>query len=89
MHGALFRNVVRYQYYQRDPGELLIRIIPNSMYSQQDEIKIIDEHEKKLWGEMNVSVELVKTIPLTKSGKQRRIISELRKHEPVGSEIQV
>ncbi len=74
MHGDLFKNVVRYQYYQRMQGQLIIRVIPNSIYSPADEDKIIAEHMHKLWGEMDVVVQRVMDIPLTSSGKQRRII---------------
>lgn len=77
MHGDLFKNVVRYQYYQRVPGQLVVRVIPNSMYSLADEVEIVTAHRQKLWGEMDVIVQKVQDIPMTGSGKQRRVISEI------------
>ncbi|MBN2312748.1 MAG: phenylacetate--CoA ligase family protein [Sedimentisphaerales bacterium] len=74
MHGDMFKNVVRYQYYQEKRGELEIRLIPNNRFSESDREKIRSSHEEKLWGEVRVNVVNVKHIPLTKSGKQRRII---------------
>lgn len=75
MHGDMFKNVVRYQYYQEKRGELEIRLIPNTRFSESDREKIRASHEEKLWGEIRVHVVNVTHIPLTESGKQRRIIS--------------
>jgi phenylacetate-CoA ligase len=76
MHGECFKNVIRYQYYQEVPGQLVIRIIPNPWYSTADEARIVAAHENKLWGEMEILVQSVEEIPLTASGKQRRILCE-------------
>lgn len=77
MHGEVFKNVIRYQYYQKLKGELEIRVIVNPQFSEDDEKKIAYEHKKKLWSEMDIVVHRVDDIPLTKSGKQRRIICEI------------
>ncbi|MHC4700782.1 MAG: phenylacetate--CoA ligase family protein [Planctomycetota bacterium] len=78
MHGNLFENVVRHQYYQNTPGQLVIRVIPNSKYSPADEKRIISAYESKLWNEMGIVVKKVRDIPLTSLGKQRRIISDIK-----------
>lgn len=72
-----FRNVVRFQYYQNKPGKLRLRILPNPHYTAEDERKIIGVHESRLFGEMDIIIDLVKDIPLTARGKQRLIISEI------------
>jgi len=79
MHGDVFENVVRYQYYQEERGRLEIRVIPNTRFRECDKESIRCAHEKKLWGEVQVRVVPVRHIPLTKSGKQRRVISVLGK----------
>lgn len=79
IHGDVFENVVRYQYYQEKRGELEIRVIPNTRFRECDKESIRSAHEKKLWGEVRVNVVPVRDIPLTKSGKQRRIISVCKK----------
>ena len=73
-HGDLFRNVVRYQYFQDTVGKLIIRVIPNTDFSTSDAGKIRQAYSKKLWGELEVCVECVSDIPLTVSGKQLRTI---------------
>jgi len=76
-----FHKVIRLQYFQNKPGELRIRVLPNPMFSTDDEMKIIDAHKKRMWGEMDIVIDLVKDIPLTARGKQRLIISEMRTDE--------
>lgn len=78
VHGDCFNNVIRFQYYQATPGQLVIRVIPNPMYSLVDEAKIIAAHEEKVRGEMDIIVQEVKDIPLTKSGKQRRLVCDVK-----------
>ncbi len=77
VHDDCFAHVVRYQYYQRIPGQLVIRVIPNPVYSSVDEARIVASHAKKLWGEMDIVVQCVDSIPLTALGKQKRIICEV------------
>lgn len=77
MHGEVFKNVIRYQYYQKKKGELEVRVIVNPQFSEDDEKKIAYEHKKKVWKEMDIVVHRVDDIPLTKSGKQRRVVCEL------------
>jgi phenylacetate-CoA ligase len=79
MHGNLFKNTIRYQYCQDTVGDLLIRVIPNEAFSGEDERRIIQEHNQKLWGELDISIEHVNDIPLTASGKQSRIICNVRR----------
>jgi len=79
MHGDLFNNVIRVQYYQDVIGEVVIRVIPNDAFSEEDEKRIIQEHNRKFWGELKVIVQLVNDIPLTASGKHRRIVCSVSK----------
>jgi len=75
VHGDVFANVVRYQYYQSKRGELEIHIIPNVRFRECDRESIRIAHEQKLWGEVRVRVVPVRHIALTPSGKQRRVVS--------------
>jgi len=73
----VFRNVIRFQYYQKKCGELYIRLMVNPDFKQNEETSIIEAHRKRLLGEMDINVEYVGDIPLTLSGKQRWIVSEM------------
>ncbi|HPC96317.1 MAG TPA: AMP-binding protein [Sedimentisphaerales bacterium] len=86
IHGDVFANVVRYQYYQEKQGELEIRVIPNTRFQERDSEGIRAAHEQKLWGEVRVRVVPVREIPLAPSGKQRRIVSMCAKEPPLRTE---
>jgi phenylacetate-CoA ligase len=77
MHGDFFRNVIRYQYYQMTAGHLIVKVIPSPGFSSEDERMIVAEHQKKLWGEMDIIVQRVDHIPLTSAGKQRRVVCDV------------
>ena len=79
MHGQLFENVKRYQYYQDKAGLLEIHVIPNNKFNSTDIILIEVEHKKKLHDELDVAVKLVDDIPLAYSGKQKRIVCKIEK----------
>lgn len=86
---SAFRNVIRFQYYQNKPGELKLRILPNSHYSTEDEKEIIGVHESRLFGEMDMLIEYVDDIPLTPAGKQRWLVSEIPGYAPTNPTTQI
>ncbi len=73
----VFRNVIRFQYYQKKRGELRIRMIVSARFGQEEERMILEEHRKRLLDEMDIRAEYVHDIPLTPAGKQRWIVSEV------------
>lgn len=77
MHGTMFDRVVRYQYVQEARGEVIIRVLPAPGYDVADTQAILQAHWNKLGSEMVFSVDVVEGIPLTSTGKQRRIVCEI------------
>ncbi len=73
----VFCHVIRFQYYQNKPGELRIRLMPNPNFSAADEQAIKQAHQCRLGAEMDVEIDLVNAIPLTRAGKQRWLISDV------------
>jgi phenylacetate-CoA ligase len=76
MHGDLFENVIRYQYFQQERGSLEIRLMVNPDFSDADRARIVRAHQRKLWGELEVSARVVEDLPLTGRGKHRRVVCE-------------
>lgn len=74
MHGDLFRNVVRYQYFQEERGKLEIRLMVGPAFTDQQAAFIVAKHREKLWEELDIEARIVEHIPLTAAGKQRRVI---------------
>ncbi len=75
----VFRNVIRFQYYQERQGGLHIRIMANAKFRADEARIIVEEHRKRFLDEMDIDIEYVDNIPLTKSGKQLWIVSQLNK----------
>lgn len=72
---AVFKNVKSYQYYQEEAGELVVRVVPNEFFSEQDELMILRKHQEMSHGEFNVSVQRVDQIPLRPNGKHVKLLS--------------
>jgi phenylacetate-CoA ligase len=79
MHGDLYKNVIQSQYYQNQIGKLEIRLVVSPTFSKNDALRIEEEHKKKIWDELDISIKIVDELPLTTGGKQLRIINELNK----------
>jgi len=77
MHGPLFEQVTRYQYYQEKPGEFILKIVPAPDFSESDRKSIEAEYRKKVRESLVCSVELVDEIPLTARGKLKMLDSRL------------
>jgi phenylacetate-CoA ligase len=69
MHGDMFEHVARYQYYQRTPGECVLRVMPAPGFTEADERAILGAFANKVGDELLFTIEVVENIPLTDRGK--------------------
>jgi len=70
-------NVDRAILFQEKVSELIIKVIPNEGYSEED-TKLIEKKVRNFVGEdMKVHVKLVSEIPMGRSGKRRSAISKV------------
>jgi len=76
MHGPVLENVVRYQYVQSEPGLCTFRIVPAPGFGEDDRARIATAFRDKVGDELDLTVEIVRTIELTDRGKLRRLVSE-------------
>ena len=72
-HSELYDNVESYQYYQDRPGKVVLKIVRRENYTEEDTRRIIHEHEIMLKGQVELSIEFVDEIHLTKRGKYKII----------------
>jgi phenylacetate-CoA ligase len=72
-----FKNIYKYQYYQKKEGELIIKIIPNEEFNKQDEKRIRDNIYQRVGNNLDILIKYVGSIPLTSSGKFKLIIQDL------------
>lgn len=67
------------QFQQEYPGQLLIKIVPSSVYSLTEIYQyVINNIEQNLKGLVNFEVNFVDDIPRTSSGKQRLIVQNIK-----------
>ena len=68
-HFSAFANIHGMQLYQEVPGELVLRIVRTSHYSDSDEREVRAKMEHCVAGEMDVKFSYVGELPVTRSGK--------------------
>jgi phenylacetate-CoA ligase len=76
-HGDAFDHVEQYQFFQETPGELVVRIVPLSNYSEADTRRIQEALLTKTHGEMEIQMVFVSEIPRTRRGKHRMLVQEI------------
>jgi len=72
-----FKGISRFQVKQSKIEEVEIFIIPNTLFSEKDQVTISDEINKYANNELNLKFNLVDDIPLTVSGKHRVTICDV------------
>lgn len=85
MHGPHFQHVIRYQYYQRIPGHMELRLMVSEHFDAREEKQLHDALRHKTGDELAVTVRVVDDIPLTARGKLRRLIQELPQNALAGN----
>lgn len=78
-------NVREAQIYQKNPGEITVRIVRGSAYSLSDEEKLRQELQKRLGKETLTYLEYCDALLRGKSGKLRFVVSELDRGKIAGS----
>ena len=70
-------NVKECQLIQETRGRLILNIVKDENYSKKDENLIYNGFRKKFKDEINLTVQYVDQIPLTRGGKNRFLIQKL------------
>ncbi|MDN7026090.1 phenylacetate--CoA ligase family protein [Methanoculleus sp. FWC-SCC1] len=77
MHSAVFDNVMQFQFFQEREGEVILKIVRKSSYTDSDTESIRRESQKKLGEDVRVTIHFVESIPRTERGKYRFLIQRL------------
>ena len=77
MHSGVFDNVAQFQFYQKEAGKVLMRIVKRPGYTEEDTEWILRELEKKFEGDVDVTIRFVAKIPRTRRGKYQFLIQDL------------
>jgi phenylacetate-CoA ligase len=71
------RSVEESQIVQEDRGHVTVKIVRRPSFSEDDARYILEELHKRLGAEMEIELEFVESIPRTKAGKLRWVISKV------------
>jgi phenylacetate-CoA ligase len=69
MHDDTFDRVVRFQFYQEQPGHALLRLVPGAGFSDSDRRRIEQNLARKIDGRLQVSLQIVDAIDVSARGK--------------------
>jgi len=72
-----FTNIREHQFIQEDGNSLRILIIRSDSYTDEDSRALIEQMKNVFGEKMNIELEFVSSIPRTKSGKFRAVISKI------------
>jgi len=71
-------NIREAQIYQRQQGQIELRIVKGQSYTDKDEQELLKETRKRVGDEMRIVVRYVGAIERTRAGKVRFVVSELK-----------
>jgi phenylacetate-CoA ligase len=77
MHGRVFANIERYQFYQDTPGKGELRLLPGEGFKQNDLGRIARALDEKIKGVLELEIKLVDSLPLTPGGKGIYLVQKL------------
>ena len=77
-HSDIFDHTVRIQYYQDTPGQVVLKIVRQAVYTEEDSKKIYAELSEKFKGQVELRLEFVDAIPLTPRGKYKYLDQRLK-----------
>jgi phenylacetate-CoA ligase len=69
-------NIKEAQIYQRDPSQVLFRIVKGPRYQPADEDLLLYEARKRLGDEIRISIQYLSSIQRTATGKLRFVVSD-------------
>jgi phenylacetate-CoA ligase len=81
MHGKVFEGVRRFQFHQKVPGRVTLRLVAAASFGEADVARIQDALVKKTGDEVAWSVETVTDLSLSPRGKGVFLVQEIRGEE--------
>jgi phenylacetate-CoA ligase len=69
MHDDTFAHVERFQFCQEVPGKAFLLVVPAQSFTEQNHLRILENLNKKLKGRIELTIQLVSSIPLSHRGK--------------------
>lgn len=77
IHSDVFSHIFRFQFHQKNPGEIMIRIVPKKSFSEINKKKLIRSINQRVGDDLIVEIKIVENIELTQRGKFKLLIQDL------------
>jgi len=77
MHSNIFKNVIKYQFHQKEISNVELHIVVNKLFQENDINHILKGLEQKVGHAINFKIKLVEQLTLTSRGKFKNIVSTL------------
>ena len=71
-------NIREAQIYQKQQGQIELKIVKGQSYTDRDEQELLKETHKRVGDDMDIIMRYVDAIERTRAGKLRFVVSELR-----------
>jgi phenylacetate-CoA ligase len=81
-HTDAFDQVERFRYVQNEPGKAVLEIVRSNRFTPEDELKIAREARLRTNGNIDLAIEHVDAIPLTKAGKFSFVVNRVPELQP-------
>lgn len=78
MHGEVFKDVLQFQFHQKEIGKVVLKIVPGKTFNEGIESRILRALYSKTDREIEWIVEKVSSIELSQRGKSIFLIQELK-----------
>jgi phenylacetate-CoA ligase len=78
MHDDIYDDLQQYQFYQKEPGKVVLRFVPKESCREETLADIKNRLYKKLGDDIDLELQKVEKIMLTKRGKHRTLVQELK-----------
>lgn len=78
VHDNTWDNVIQFQYVQKAPDTVVLRVIKADRYTESNERRILDRMAARFGDEIHLRIEYVSEMPRTPRGKTPLIVHELK-----------
>jgi len=78
MHDDFYDRIKQFQFLQREPGKIVFRFVPRDTFSEAAQKDMQRRLLERCLNDVDLTLESVREIPLTKRGKHRLLVQELK-----------
>jgi phenylacetate-CoA ligase len=78
MHDDFYDRIKQFQFLQREPGKIVFKFVPRDTFSEAAQKDMQRRLLERCLNDVDLTLESVREIPLTKRGKHRLLVQELK-----------